>query len=108
MWLHFIERDGDSIAREWGFETEWGDPISNIPAVGDFVWLSVGLPDQEPSDTVKARVISREWCFECEADIEVVLHVEFAKKIDSELKPDSQLWPLQEYTKLMKQIEFLK
>lgn len=103
MWLHFIEKSDNSIAREWGFESEWGEPMKNIPVVGDLVWLSVGKPDEDPSDSVKAIILSREWCFDDESDIEVVIHVEFFERIDPELQSDSQVWPLREYTQRMNQ-----
>lgn len=103
MWLHFIEKSDNSIAREWGFESEWGNSINNIPVVGDLVWLSVGKPDQDPSDSVKGMVLSREWCFDDESDIEVVIYVEFFERIDPELQSDSQVWPLREYTQRMNQ-----
>lgn len=103
MWLHFIEKSDNCIAREWGFESECVNPINNIPVVGDLVWLSVGKPDQDPSDSVKGMVLSREWCFDDESEIEVVIYVEFFERIDPELQSDSQVWPLQEYTQRMNQ-----
>ena len=95
MFLHFVHRGGKSL--EWGFDRG----REGVPAVGDIVWLGVGIPDNEsPENWLAMKVVSREWIFNDDYDEdECFMEVETNHHVDGDFEADSEVWPLRDHTK---------
>lgn len=103
MWMHFSHRSEKTL--EWGFYLDSDRDMRCVPAVGDFIWLDVGIADSEQAEeSVKAKVISREWVFSEEDGDECYIELSIDEWINPFYEAHSEVWPLQDFTKRKEEI----
>lgn len=95
--LNFVSEQRD----EWGFYANF------VPAIGDNITLSYGLPDNKIEDCVVAVVLTRCFSFpECDAE---ELEIMFTVKLDNPLPEgciaSSPVWPALSHSERTREFE---